>query len=110
MLANPSTVYREIPFILAIAPDELVKGVSVAGPADRPLLRGIIDALIVEDSQATIVDFKTDRVTGPQLLQRAQSYRWQMQMYSRAVQDILGWPVTRKILYFLSLRELITLD
>ena len=110
MLANPSAVYREIPFVLAIAPDELVKGVPAAGPADSPLLRGIIDALIVEDSRATIVDFKTDRVTGPELLQRTESYRWQMQMYSRAVQDILGWPVARKILYFLSPRELVTLD
>ena len=110
MLAKPPTVYREIPFVLAIEPGELIEGVEAQGPADKPLVRGIIDVLIVEDSQATIVDFKTDRVSGDELTQRAKAYRWQMQMYGMAVQDILGWTVARKVLYFLSPRELVSID
>ena len=110
MLAKPPTVYREIPFVLAIEPGELTEGVEAQGPADKPLVRGIIDVLIVEDSQATIVDFKTDRVSGDELSRRAKAYRWQMQMYGRAVQDILGWTVSRKVLYFLSPPELVSID
>ncbi|NIA07547.1 MAG: helicase-exonuclease AddAB subunit AddA, partial [Actinobacteria bacterium] len=110
MLAKPESVYREIPFILAIEPGEIVKGTEAQGPADCPLLRGVIDVLIVEDGQATIVDFKTDRVRGKDINQRAEHYRWQMQMYGRAVKDILGWVVSRKVLYFLRPRQSVTIN
>ena len=110
MLAKPGAVYREIPFILAIEPGEIVKGTEAQGPADCPLVRGVIDALIVEDGRATIVDFKTDRVRGEDVGQRSENYRWQMQMYGRAVKDILGWNVTRKVLYFLKPGQSVTIN
>ncbi len=71
------------------------------------MVRGIIDALIVEDGRATIVDFKTDRVSKEQLSRRAKEYEWQMEMYGRAVEDVLGVAGVRKVLYFLSRRELV---
>ncbi len=102
-------VYREIPFVLAIEPGELAQGTEAAGLEDRPLVRGIIDGLIVEDGRATIVDFKTDRVSKEGLARRAREYEWQMEMYGRAVEDILGMGPVRKVLYFLSRRELVEL-
>ena len=63
--------------------------------------------MIIEDGQATIVDFKTDRVSKAQLAERAKEYQWQINMYARAVEDILGATKIRKALYFLSRRELV---
>ena len=100
-------VYREIPFVLAIEPGELAQGTEAAGLEDRPLVRGIIDGLIVEDGRVTIVDFKTDRVSREALARRASEYKWQMDMYARAVENILTMDAVRKVLYFLSLRELV---
>lgn len=107
MLSGTAKVYRELPFVLAIEPGELAKGAQAAGPQDRPIVRGIIDALIVENSLATIVDFKTDRISKQELTQRAKEYQWQMKMYARAVEDILNLKKLRKVLYFLSQRELV---
>ena len=87
-----------------------IKAVQAGGPSDRPLVRGIIDALITENGRATIVDFKTDRVSGDEVARRAEQYRWQMQMYGRAVEDILGWTVARKVLYFLRPRQAGTIE
>ena len=110
MLAEPGAVYRELPFVLAIEPGELAQGVKAEGPADRPIVRGIIDLLIVRDQQATIVDFKTDRLQQADLAGRAQSYKWQMSMYARAVREILGASAVRKVLYFLRAGEMVEID
>jgi ATP-dependent helicase/nuclease subunit A len=107
MRSEAARVYREIPFVLAIEPGELAEGAEAAGLEDRLIVRGIIDALIVEDGRATIVDFKTDRISKEALAQRAKAYEWQIQMYARAVEDILQVANVRKVLYFLSRRELV---
>ena len=107
MRSETAKVHREIPFVLAIEPGELGQGAEAAGLEDRLIVRGIIDALIVEDGLATIVDFKTDRISKEALAQRAKAYEWQMAMYGRAVEDILQVAKVRKVLYFLSRRELV---
>ena len=107
MRSEAAKVYREIPFVLAIEPGELAEGAEAAGLEDRLIVRGIIDALIVEDGRATIVDFKTDRISKEALAQRAKEYEWQLEMYGRAVEDILQVAKVRKVLYFLSRRELV---
>ena len=105
MLGEPGRVYRELPFVLAIEPGELAEGVEAEGPADKPILRGIIDVLVIGEREATIVDFKTDRVSGAEVVERARAYEWQMRMYGRAVRGILGASAVRKVLYFLRAGE-----
>ena len=68
ILANPSAVYREIPFILAITPSELTEPVQADSSADKPLFRGIIDVLIIQDDQATIVVLLMQRLQARILL------------------------------------------
>lgn len=47
-----------------------------------------------------MVDFKTDRVTAEETLQRAELYRPQLQAYSDALSRIMEKPVSQRILYF----------
>ena len=50
-----------------------------------------------------VVDFKTDRVGAAAVQARALEYRAQLAAYSRALADILGRPVARRVLWFFAL-------
>ena len=57
-----------------------------------------------------MVDFKTDRVFRHEdVLVRAESYRTQLEAYSRALSTVLERPVTRRVLYFLEAGEAVEL-
>ena len=49
----------------------------------------------------TVVDFKTDRVSGEEVRRRAERYRPQIEAYSHALERVLERPVRRRVLYFL---------
>ena len=57
----------------------------------------------------TVVDFKTDRVGEDGLAQRAESYRSQLTAYSRALEEITGRNVARKVLWFFHLDRAVEL-
>ncbi len=52
-----------------------------------------------------MVDFKTDRVRGGALAARAEEYRPQLEAYARALAEITGKPVARRVLWFFSERR-----
>ena len=64
------------------------------------LLQGVADCVFEENGALTVVDFKTDRVTAEETLQRAELYRPQLQAYSDALSRIMEKPVARRVLYF----------
>jgi ATP-dependent helicase/nuclease subunit A len=49
-----------------------------------------------------IIDFKTDQVTANQVAERAELYRRQLELYSRAASAILKAKTIGKWLYFLT--------
>ena len=64
------------------------------------LLQGVIDCLIIKDGYATIVDYKTDKVEKGNEKEHALRYIKQLDIYSEAVERIMGIKVTRKIIHF----------
>ena len=54
------------------------------------IVQVIIDMLIRTPQGLVIIDFKTDNVTSSQVNQRAELYRRQLDLYSRAASAILG--------------------
>ena len=70
---------------------------------EKVILQGIIDAFIMEEEGIILVDYKTDRVKdGEELRNR---YQKQIDLYSEALEQILGKKVKRRVLYSLSLGE-----
>ena len=65
------------------------------------LLQGVIDCCIEENGELTIIDYKTDRVRGQELNERAKSYAGQLRAYAIAIGKMTGKPVTGCALYFL---------
>lgn len=99
-LRRARTVEREYRFTILTDAREYD---AQAPEGDRILLQGIVDCWFeTEDGCLTVVDFKTDRVSGEGLRLRAGQYRPQLDAYSRALSRVLEKPVTRRVLYFLA--------
>ena len=76
---------------------------SVDSTTEKVILQGIIDAFIMENDGIILVDYKTDRVKdGEELRNR---YQKQIDLYSEALEQILGKKVKRRVLYSFSLGE-----
>ena len=76
---------------------------SVDSTTEKVILQGIIDAFIMEEDGIILVDYKTDRVKdGEELRNR---YQKQIDLYSEALEQILGNKVKRRVLYSFSLGE-----
>ena len=76
---------------------------SVDSTTEKVILQGIIDAFIMEEEGIILVDYKTDRVKdGEELRNR---YQKQIDLYSEALEQILGKKVKRRVLYSFSLGE-----
>ncbi|MEG2000092.1 MAG: PD-(D/E)XK nuclease family protein, partial [Evtepia sp.] len=83
---------------------------SVLTPAERYfeipagesiLLQGVIDCWFETEEGICLVDFKTDRVFGEKIEERAETYREQLNVYCYALEEITHRPVTHRILWFL---------
>lgn len=112
---------REMPFSYIVSAEEAYAGteglreaaVSLAdagagmganGPdrANGVLIQGVIDCLFRENGRLILVDYKSDAVLEhrgglPALKER---YRFQLELYGRAIRDILGEEVAETWLYF----------
>ena len=89
LLAAP-TREREYKFSMLVPGEELIPGAE----GEEILFQGVIDCWFEDGQGITVVDFKTDRTPDPE------QYRPQVEAYSRALEELLGRPVTRKALYF----------
>ncbi len=106
ILAAPSRgtlVRREIPFtwVAPINPND-----PTHNPADWPTIRGTLDLLLVNPHTHTaeIIDYKTDSPFTWQ--SHLPEYERQMAYYLRAASEILGFPLERATLAFLSPKQL----
>lgn len=103
--AVPRRVRREWPFTLRLSPSELRDLGVAAQPGlsegEFVVVQGMVDLAVFLPGEIWLVDFKTDRVTIPDMLERARDYLPQVRIYSRALERIGGRPVTRRYLHFL---------
>ena len=105
-LLRADGLQREFKFsILAPARDYYPQ----AGEGEEVLLQGVVDCWFETLEGITVVDFKTDRVGEDGLAQRAESYRSQLTAYSRALEEITGRNVARKVLWFFHLDRAVEL-
>lgn len=96
-------VYREVPFSYALDADQLYEGMK-----DEPILiQGVIDCLFEDEQGTVLLDYKTDTIKGrftnetvavEEILKNR--YRVQIDLYTKAVEDILHRPLQEKYLFF----------
>ena len=97
-LRTAPQVEREFKFSMLVpAADYYPEG----EPGEEVLLQGVVDCWFrEEDGTVTVVDFKTDRVTEATVEERAAGYRPQLEAYTRALSEVLGAAVGRRVLWF----------
>lgn len=86
---------REYKFSMLVSGEEFFPGAE----GEEILFQGVIDCWFENENGLTVIDFKTDRKPQPE------QYRVQVEAYTRALEELLGRPVARKVLYFFSTGE-----
>ncbi|WP_102271873.1 helicase-exonuclease AddAB subunit AddA [Cytobacillus massiliigabonensis] len=104
-LTQANIINREIPFSLALPAGEIYP--DWKGPNEPVLIQGIIDCVFQDEQGIVMLDYKTDGITDrfkggitearPVLEER---YRVQIDMYGRALEQILKRKVNEKYLFF----------
>ena len=105
-ILNAGRLWREFKFSLLCPAEKFFPG----GEGESVLLQGVIDCMIEESGEITIIDYKTDRVHGDETLERARSYAKQLEAYAYAAQRMTGRPVRECVLYFLYSGEIVRAD
>ncbi|ABO49946.1 DNA helicase/exodeoxyribonuclease V, subunit A [Desulforamulus reducens MI-1] len=90
-------VERELPFSLALPATEVYQELPECGD-EMVLVQGVIDCLVDEGDGFLLIDYKSDAVY-PGQDSPVDRYRGQINLYARAVQDILGKPVKDRVIY-----------
>ena len=108
---NNGRLYRELTFFWTQSPGETVSvsgptfhgapagdaaGNPPTAPADEVLVRGAIDALVVDDEGILVIDYKTDAATN--IAPRLAMYQFQVRMYAHGVRKILNLPPSKPVL------------
>ncbi len=103
-------MWRELPFLMGLRPMEIGLD-DLAAYDNEEVIRaqGVIDCLFEdEDGKLVLVDYKTDRVSGKALYERAQFYKEQLRLYALAIEGAFGRKPEEIYLYFLSARECVS--
>ncbi|MFO0973315.1 MAG: helicase-exonuclease AddAB subunit AddA [Phycisphaerae bacterium] len=101
------TARREAAFVNAVSPAEFGGAAVACEPADRVLVRGIVDCFFEEAGGLVLLDYKTDPLSPGEVAARAEHYRPQLAAYARAVADIWRQPVRERWLVFLAPRQIV---
>ncbi|WP_340004518.1 helicase-exonuclease AddAB subunit AddA [Paenibacillus sp. FSL K6-0276] len=115
-LINSTWKLREMPFSYMVPAGEAYRGLEYMNEAvselapennnegfsEAVLIQGVIDCLFREEGRIILLDYKTDSVLEHQggLEALKEKYRFQLELYSKALHDILGEPISEIWLYF----------
>ena len=88
-------VKREMPFSMMVKAKEFYH--KVEDNNEEIFIQGIIDVLFAENDKLILVDYKTDKSFNT--AQLVEKYRVQLDLYSRAVENIFKKSVAEKYLY-----------
>lgn len=104
-MVQAKEIKREIPFSISFPASEIYP--HWQGEEEAVLIQGIIDCIFEDDRGLVLVDYKTDQVNDrfkggiaeakPVLEER---YRVQIDMYTRALEQILKRKVDERYLFF----------
>ena len=104
-LADPhQPIFREIPFTLTLPACQVYANCGSLAPEDRVLVQGIIDCWYETEEGVTLVDYKSDRLSGsPDSCQAELQNRYQSQLdyYAQAIKAATGKSVSRRLIWLI---------
>ena len=97
-------VLREIPFNLALPPQDFLGVPDSNQGLDQVMLRGRIDLLLRQGNSVAVIDYKTDNISADQIEGRKEMYQPQVLLYRDAIEKLTGLRVAGVYLIFLTPR------
>ncbi|WP_127579814.1 helicase-exonuclease AddAB subunit AddA [Paenibacillus koleovorans] len=99
MLAS-ARVVREVPFSYGLKAGDVYPNAEPSAREETILIQGVIDCLFEENGELVLVDYKTDQTNDGRLNGLVERYRFQLNLYARAIEQIWKRPVKEQLLYF----------
>ncbi|WP_138419745.1 helicase-exonuclease AddAB subunit AddA [Aquibacillus sediminis] len=103
LMIQSNEVHREVPFSFTLEANEVYTNWEDETD-ERVFIQGVVDCLIPVENGWILLDYKTDTVPSdmtPELEQQLkQRYQVQLDLYTRALEDIWKQPIKQKYLYF----------
>ncbi|MBQ5441593.1 MAG: PD-(D/E)XK nuclease family protein, partial [Firmicutes bacterium] len=94
---NSESAQREYTFTVEINAEDYTPEIEPEFAKNKIVMQGAIDLLFIENGEAVIVDYKTDRVKDSQKL--IEMYRKQLELYRNAVETITKLNVREVLIY-----------
>ncbi|HHX62978.1 MAG TPA: helicase-exonuclease AddAB subunit AddA [Epulopiscium sp.] len=113
-MKNSEEVYKEQQFVFLMDAKELVPSFKEASYEEEIMVQGVIDCFFEEADGYILVDYKTDYVPTGSKREAAiehikENYRKQVEIYSRAIEDITKKQVRESYLYLYSANEWVSM-
>ncbi|NLL69895.1 MAG: helicase-exonuclease AddAB subunit AddA, partial [Epulopiscium sp.] len=96
---------KEVPFVMGVPVETLYSELQVISEEEFILVQGMIDCYFEEEDGIVLVDYKTDFVPDGNIEIIKKRYQIQMDLYTKAIEQITGKKVKEKILYLFSVNE-----
>ncbi|NMA84190.1 MAG: helicase-exonuclease AddAB subunit AddA [Epulopiscium sp.] len=102
-------VKKEMPFVMGRPAKSLYPDLEELPEVQEEiiLVQGMIDCYFEEEDGLVLVDYKTDYVPNGQVDIIKERYRTQIELYTQALEQIIGKKVKEKILYLFSIHEMV---
>lgn len=105
IIKNAEAVYKEKQFVMQDNYNKLVKN---SDNKTKVVVQGIIDLVVVLDSGAILIDYKTNKIRDKEVLKN--EYSLQLDIYKRAFELGTGIKIDKKYIYSFYQRCLIEVD
>lgn len=92
-----SEMHKEFPIFCEYSGDD------IPDDEEKPFVQGIADLFFIEDGEIVLVDYKTNANTSPEVLR--EEYEGQLEIYSKALQQMTGLKVKERWLWAFTLGE-----
>jgi ATP-dependent helicase/nuclease subunit A len=94
-------VYQEKVFFLPVNTSDIPYMFADKLNGDhRILIQGVIDCLCIKGNEGVIIDYKTDKVAPGSETEHALKYAGQMDIYTKAAEQIMGIKIIKKVIHF----------
>ena len=100
MLEHSDRVRREQEFTYLLAANSLPDALRIGNSEEPVLVRGVIDSLILLNDGLVIIDYKTSQIQATDVAKKVKDYHGQVELYARAMSEILNKPAKSVWLYF----------
>jgi ATP-dependent helicase/nuclease subunit A len=98
-MLNSKNVKREVPFHIKLSSREIYKDLPEEYENEFIQVQGIIDCFFEEEDGLVLIDYKTDYVQEGKVEEIKEKYRVQIELYSKALENITGKKVKEKYIY-----------